>query len=81
VRSKADKSQLNLPQVEKEKKVKTDKLRSIGKQFQGNPWSHSVHAAIDRYLPPGRPTAANLPHAASAVDRRDRQTDGRRTIA
>ena len=33
-------------------------------------------AAVERYLPPPRLSAANPPHAA-AVDRRDRQTDGR----
>ena len=34
-------------------------------------------AAIDRYRQPAGPTAANPPHAAAAVDRWDRQTDGR----
>ena len=33
--------------------------------------------AIDRYFVPAGPTAANLPHAAAAVDRWDMQTDGR----
>jgi len=32
-------------------------------------------AAIDRYLSPAEPTAANPPHAAAAVDRWDRRTD------
>jgi len=37
-------------------------------------------AAIDRYLlPTGRP-AANRPTVIAAVDRRDIQTDGRRTL-
>jgi len=31
-------------------------------------------AAVDRYLLPARCSAANQPHAAAAVDRRDRQT-------
>jgi len=39
-----------------------------------------MDAAIDRYLLPAGPTAANPPHAASAVDRWHRQTDGHRTI-
>ena len=34
-------------------------------------------AAIGRYLLPAGPTAANPPHAAAAVDRRDGRTDGR----
>jgi len=34
-------------------------------------------AAIDRYLLPRPTSAANPPTAAAAVDRRDRQTDGR----
>jgi len=34
-------------------------------------------AAIDRYFLPTRRSAANPPHAAAAVDRWDRQTDGR----
>jgi len=34
-------------------------------------------AAINRYLLFAGPTAANLPHVAAAVDRLDRQTDGR----
>ena len=34
-------------------------------------------AAIDRYLPPAEPTAANPPHAAAAVNSWDRQTDRR----
>ena len=34
-------------------------------------------AAIDRYLLPAGPKAANPPHAASAVDSWDRRTDGR----
>ena len=34
-------------------------------------------AAIDRHLLPTGPTAANPPHAAAAVDRWVRQTDGR----
>jgi len=33
-------------------------------------------AAIERYLLPARPTAANSLHAAAAVDSWDRQTDG-----
>ena len=35
----------------------------------------SPAAAIDRYLLPAGPAAANPPHAAAAVDRWDRQTD------
>ena len=41
-------------------------------------------AAIDRYLLPttaARRSAANLPAAVAAVDRWDRQTDGRPTVA
>jgi len=34
-------------------------------------------AAIDRYFLPTRRSAANSPHATAAVDRWDRQTDGR----
>jgi len=34
-------------------------------------------AVIDRYLLPAGRSAANQPHAAAAVDRWDRQTDGR----
>jgi len=34
-------------------------------------------AAVDRYLLPAGPTAANPPYAAAAVDRWDRQTDTR----
>jgi len=34
-------------------------------------------AAVDRYRLSAGPTAANPPHAPAAVDRRDRQTDGR----
>jgi len=34
-------------------------------------------AAVDRYLLPARRSAANPPHAAAAVDRRGRPTDGR----
>jgi len=37
-------------------------------------------AAINQYLLPSGPTAANLPHAAAAVDNWDRQTDGHRII-
>ena len=37
-------------------------------------------AAIERYLLPARPTAANSLHAAAAVDSWDRQTDGHRTV-
>jgi len=33
------------------------------------------HAAINRYLLPAGPTAANLPHTAAAVDSWDRQMD------
>ena len=33
------------------------------------------HAAIDRYLLPAGPTAANPPHAAAASNGWDRQTD------
>ena len=32
-------------------------------------------AAVNRYLLPAGPTAANAPHAAAAVDSWDRQTD------
>jgi len=32
---------------------------------------------IDRYLLPAGRSAANPPHAEAAVERRDRQTDGR----
>jgi len=41
----------------------------------------TCRAAIDRYRLLAGPTAANPPHAVAAVDRRDRQTDGRRTVA
>jgi len=34
-------------------------------------------AAVDRYILPAGRSAANPPHAAAAVDRTDRQTDGR----
>jgi len=34
----------------------------------------------NQYLLPSGPTAANLPHAAAAVDNWDRQTDGHRII-
>jgi len=34
-------------------------------------------AAVDRYILLAGPAAANPPHAAAAVDRWDRQTDGR----
>ena len=37
------------------------------------------HAAIDRYLLPATPTAANPPHSAAAGEW-DRQTDGPRTV-
>ena len=37
-------------------------------------------AGVDPYRLPAGLTAANLPHAAAAVDRRDRQTDGHRTV-
>jgi len=37
----------------------------------------SSRAEIDRYLLPAGPTAANPPHAGAAVDKWDRQTDGR----
>ena len=37
---------------------------------------HAGLAEIDRYLLPAGPTAANPPHAAAAVDRWDRQTNG-----
>jgi len=36
-------------------------------------------AAIDRYLLPAGPTAANPPNAVAAVDSWDRETDGHRT--
>jgi len=38
---------------------------------------HRCCAAIDRYLLPAEPTAANVPHNAAAVDSWDTQTDGR----
>ena len=38
--------------------------------------ARSAPAAIDRYLLPARRSAANLLHAAAAVDRWDRQTYG-----
>jgi len=41
-------------------------------------------AAVNRYLLPAGPTAANAPHAAAAVDswdrQTDRQTDGHRIV-
>jgi len=40
-----------------------------------------VQQSIDGYLLPARPTAANPPHAAAAVDRWDRQTDRHFTIS
>jgi len=39
-----------------------------------------LSAAIDQYLLPAGPTAANPPHAA-AVGEWDRQTDGHRTVS
>jgi len=39
--------------------------------------SATAVAAIDRCVLPARRSAANPPAAAAAVDRRDRQTDGR----
>jgi len=36
-----------------------------------------AHAAVSRYLPPARRSAANPPHAATAVEWWDRHTDGR----
>ena len=44
--------------------------------IQGVPMKNNP-ATIDRYLLPARRSAANQPHAAAAVDRRDRQTNGR----
>ena len=38
--------------------------------------ARSAPAAIDQYILPARRSAANPPHAAAAVDRRNRQTDG-----
>jgi len=38
------------------------------------------HVIINRYLLPARPTAANLPLAAAAVDSWARQMDGHRTV-
>jgi len=40
-----------------------------------------VQQSINRYLLPAGPAAANPPHAAAAVDRWDRQTDGHFTIS
>jgi len=37
-------------------------------------------AAVDRYLLPAGRSAANPTAAVAAVDRRDRQTDGRLTV-
>jgi len=37
-------------------------------------------AAVDRYFLPAGHSAANPPHAAAAVDRRDRQTDGQTDV-
>jgi len=37
----------------------------------------SAVAAVDRHLLSAGRSAANPPHAAAAVDRRERQTDGR----
>ena len=52
-------------------------LLTVGPQFT-RPASRAAAAAIDRYLLLPRPTsAANPSVAAAAVDRRDRQTDGR----
>ena len=47
--------------------------------FAGCCWAPAVQH--DRYLLPTGPTAANPPHAAAAVDRLDRQTDGCHTVA
>jgi len=41
---------------------------------------HNVYAAVDRYLLLARRSAANLPAAVAAVDRWDRQTDGRSIV-
>jgi len=40
----------------------------------------TVPAAVDRYLLPAGRSAANPTAAVAAVDRRDRQTDGRLTV-
>jgi len=45
-------------------------------QMSSDSW-YAAPAAIDRYLLPGPALTANPPAAAVAVDRRDRQTDGR----
>ena len=52
------------------------KLLTLGPKFT-RPVCHAAAAAVDRYLLPRPTSAANPPAAAAAVDRRDRQTDGR----
>jgi len=42
--------------------------------------ARSASAAIDRYLLPARRSAANPPAAVAAVDRWDRERDGRQTV-
>jgi len=39
--------------------------------------ARGARTAVDRYRMPAGRSAANTPHAAAAVDRWDRQTDGR----
>jgi len=41
----------------------------------------SAAAAVDQYLLPAGRSAANPPATAAAVDRWDRQTDGRSTVS
>jgi len=42
--------------------------------------ARSASAAVDRYLLPAGRSAANQPAATVAIDRWDRQTDGRPTV-
>jgi len=51
-------------------------LLTAGSQFT-RPACRAARAAIDRYLLPRPTSAANPPTATAAVDRRERQTDGR----
>jgi len=51
-------------------------LLTVGSKFT-RPACRVAAAAIDRYLCSRPTSAANPPAAATAVDRRDRRTDGR----
>jgi len=64
--------------VEKEKKVKTDKLRSSGKQFRGiRGVSQSMQQSIDISRPAGPQQQTCHTLLQLSIDGTDRQTDGR----